>query len=89
MIAVRTIDAEIGELACAADVKRKIEDALRQHAELDARNIVVTASGSTVTLEGHVSSWMERQQAELAAWRTPGVSRVIDNLNMRPSCAMP
>jgi osmotically-inducible protein OsmY len=71
--------------ACAADVKKKIEEALRRHAQLDAQNIVVNATDGTVTLEGHVSSWLERQQAEVAAWQAPGVSRVIDNLSMRPS----
>jgi osmotically-inducible protein OsmY len=71
--------------ACAPDVKKKIEDALRRHAELDAQNIVVKTTDGTVTLEGHVSSWLERQQAEMAAWQARGVSRVIDNLSMRPS----
>lgn len=71
--------------ACAPDVKKKIEDALRRHAELDAQNIVVKTADGTVTLEGHVSSWLERQQAEIAAWQAPGVSRVINNLSMRPS----
>jgi osmotically-inducible protein OsmY len=71
--------------ACAPDVKKRIEDALRRRAELDAQNIVVKTSDGTVTLEGHVSSWLERQQAEMAAWQAPGVSRVIDNLSMRPS----
>lgn len=70
---------------CAPDVKKKIEDALRRHAELDAQNIVVKTADGTVTLEGHVSSWLERQQAEIAAWQAPGVSRVINNLSMRPS----
>jgi osmotically-inducible protein OsmY len=71
--------------ACAPDVKKKIEDALRRRAELDAQNIVVRTADGTVTLEGHVSSWLERQQAEIAAWQAPGVSRVINNLSMRPS----
>jgi osmotically-inducible protein OsmY len=70
---------------CAPDVKKKIEDALRRRAELDAENIVVKTAAGTVTLEGHVSSWLERQQAEMAAWQAIGVSRVINNLNMRPS----
>jgi osmotically-inducible protein OsmY len=75
--------------AWAPDVKRKIEDALRRHAELEAQNIVVHTADGTVTLEGHVSSWLERQQAEMAAWQTRGVSRVIDNLSMRPSSRTP
>jgi osmotically-inducible protein OsmY len=71
--------------ADATDIKKRIEDSLRRRAELDAQNIVVKTSDGTVTLEGYVSSWLERQQAELTAWQAPGVSRVIDNLSMRPS----
>ena len=70
--------------ASVEDVKTKIEDAFRRRAQLDARNIRVTASGGTVTLEGEVHSWGERQQAESAAWQAPGVSRVVDRISVRP-----
>jgi osmotically-inducible protein OsmY len=80
---------DIRNQAWAPDVKKKIEEALRRHAELEAQNIVVHTADGTVTLEGHVSSWLERQQAEMAAWQARGVSRVIDNLSMRPSPRTP
>jgi osmotically-inducible protein OsmY len=70
--------------ASAEDVKSKIEDAFRRRAQLDARNISVTATDGTVTLEGEVHSWGERQQAETAAWQAPGVSQVIDKVSVRP-----
>src|ERR1700693_1356533 len=46
--------------AFAAEVKSKIEEALRRSAELDARRITVKIEGSTVKLYGSVSSWAER-----------------------------
>ena len=68
----------------AAEVKGKIQDAIRRRAQTDAQNIQVKAADGAVTLEGQVSSWAERQQAEMAAWQAPGVSKVIDNLSVRP-----
>ena len=58
------------------EVRRKIEDALRRSAELDASRITVEANGSEVILRGTVKSWAERQEAERAAWAAPGVTRV-------------
>ena len=63
-----------------ADVKRRIEQALRRHAELEASRISVSAVESTVTLTGTVNSLYERQMAERAAWSAPGVRHVIDRI---------
>lgn len=67
-----------------AEVKTKIEDALRRSAEVDARRITVSASDSTITLAGNVRSWFERGEAERAAWAAPGVTRVIDQIAVVP-----
>ena len=67
-----------------AEVKTKIEEALRRSAEVDARRIYVSAQNGTVTLDGNVHSLFEKQQAERAAWSAPGVSRVIDNIAVTP-----
>lgn len=67
-----------------SDVESKILEAFRRRALLDAKDIKVTTSEGTVTLEGEVHSWQERQQAETAAWQAPGVSQVVDNLRVRP-----
>lgn len=67
-----------------ADVKAKIEAALKRHAEVDARNILVEADGGTVTLRGRVRSWAERDEAEKAAWRAPGVREVRNLIMIEP-----
>jgi osmotically-inducible protein OsmY len=62
------------------EVRRKIEDALRRNAELDASRITVEANGSEVILRGTLKSWAERQEAERAAWAAPGVTRVDNRI---------
>jgi osmotically-inducible protein OsmY len=62
------------------EVKRKIEEALRRSAEVDASRITVEANGSEVILKGTVRSWIEREEAERAAWAAPGVTRVDDRI---------
>jgi osmotically-inducible protein OsmY len=64
----------------ASSVKEAIEKALKRNAELDAKNIKVTADGGKITLAGSVSSWDERQEASSAAWNAPGVTGVENDL---------
>ena len=62
------------------EIRRKIEDAFRRSAELDASRISVEANGSEVILRGTVKSWAERQEAERAAWAAPGVMKVDNRI---------
>jgi osmotically-inducible protein OsmY len=62
------------------EIRRKIEDALRRSAEVDASRITVEANGSEVILRGTVRSWAERQEAERATWAAPGVTRVDNRI---------
>ncbi len=62
------------------EIRRKIEDAFRRSAELDASRITVEASGGEVILRGTVKSWAERQEAERTAWAAPGVTKVDNRI---------
>jgi osmotically-inducible protein OsmY len=64
------------------EVKRKIEEALKRNAELEASDISISASGSSITLSGHVNTWHQREIAEQAAWSAPGVTAVTDQLQV-------
>jgi osmotically-inducible protein OsmY len=66
--------------ASSGDVQARIENAIKRHAELDSRQITVSAVGGRVTLRGKVRSWAERGDAESAAWSAPGVTAVTDEL---------
>lgn len=65
------------------DVKQEITKALKRHAEVEASRVKVSVhDGGTVSLEGDVDSWDERQAAVHAAWCTPGVHAVEDHLRI-------
>lgn len=68
----------------AEDVKRRIEEAFRRSADVDARQVSVEASDGEVTLRGTVSSLSEKEEAQRTAWSAPGVSRVIDHIEISP-----
>lgn len=66
----------------AADIGKKIQDALVRHASREARHIDISVDGSQVTLEGTVNSWAERRAAQGVAWSAPGVTTVVNHLDI-------
>ncbi len=92
--AARSRGAEIGEKAAVA--AQRVGDSLEEGSltakikakmVLDdlvkARTINVTTTGTTVTLTGTVHSEQERTRAVTLARETEGVTRVIDQLEVR------
>ena len=69
-------------VAKVSDIKSRIENALKRHAEVEAKAISVSVSNGRVTLNGNVDSWDEKQAVETAAWSTPGVQAVEDHLRI-------
>ncbi len=66
----------------AAQVKGKIESALQRQARKDLSSIQIATSGGKVTLTGKASSWQSIQDASHAAWAAPGVTDVVDKIQM-------
>ncbi len=66
------------------EVKSNIEKALERSARLDAGRIQVEARDGKVILSGTVRSWVEREEAEDAAWATEGVSDVENRITIAP-----
>ncbi|MEN3385030.1 MAG: hypothetical protein V7608_5074 [Hyphomicrobiales bacterium] len=67
-----------------AEIKKKIQEAFKRNAEVDANRIVVETEGSAVILKGTVRSWIEREEAERVAWSAPGVTKVEDRIVVAP-----
>ena len=72
----------IAPKASPADIRARIEKALKRQAELDMFNISVAVSDGSVTLDGKVHSLTERRIAEQAVWAAPGIHKVNDRLTV-------
>jgi len=66
----------------STEIRTKIEAALQRAAALDAQRITVETEGSKVFLRGRVRAWAEREEAEHAAWRAPGVTQVENQITI-------
>lgn len=71
-------------LVAAEDIKLRIEEAFRRNAEIAASRVAVNTNGTEVTLRGRVRTWAEREQAQRSAWSVTPVTKVTNNLRVRP-----
>lgn len=79
---VRFVDnrIELTRRVSARDAGERIRNALRRDALIDAHNITVTVSDTVVRLTGTVRSFEERREAERAAWNSPHVEHVDNQI---------
>jgi osmotically-inducible protein OsmY len=66
----------------AADVRQRIENALKRNAEVEAGAIKVSVQNGRVTLDGKVKAFYERDLIERTAWSAPGVTSVEDRISI-------
>ncbi|TXL57519.1 BON domain-containing protein [Aeromicrobium terrae] len=65
------------------DTEKMIKAALMRNASVDANSIHVNVIGNKVVLHGTVGSYAEKKQAGYAAWSSPHVSEVDNQIVIR------
>lgn len=66
----------------STDIKQKINAAFHRSATIDSGKVTVEVEGSKVTLTGKVRSFVEKEDAERAAWAAPGVISVVSKIEI-------
>lgn len=61
-------------------VEKNIRRALQRSADIEANNIDIRTVGNKVIIKGKARSWAERREIERAAWSSPGVTEIEDDL---------
>jgi osmotically-inducible protein OsmY len=74
---------EVRPAVKATDVKAKIQSAFERQASLDAKDININVDDTAVVLRGSVHSWREKDDAAIAAWAAPGVTRVDNRFQVQ------
>ena len=65
-----------------AKVREQVKAALDRRGTTDAKSILVETFGSTVTLSGNAAHWESIEYAANAAWTVPGVTEVVDHVQL-------
>ena len=68
----------IKSVATSENIKKRINAAFHRQATLDASRLTVETIGTKAILKGTVRSFAEKEEAESAAWTSPGILN-IDN----------
>ena len=68
--------------ATPINVEHQIKKAFARSANIDAKNIKVTINNQELTLSGTVHSVKEKDDAEIAAYNAPGITNVINQLEV-------
>lgn len=86
LVGVRDVDSRVTltRRPSAEDAAERIRGAIRRSALLDAGSIEVTMEGTEAVLSGMVHSFAERRQAEKAAWASPHVTAVRNDIVVVP-----
>lgn len=63
-----------------SQVEASIRGALARQADREADPLNVAVNGATVTLKGRVHSRVERDAMQGAAWSSPGVTTVVNDI---------
>lgn len=70
--------------AVGHDMHRRISQAIFRLATIDAKGIDVSVTGSVAHLRGTVTTWLQRQTAERAAYDAPGITLVDNQILVDP-----
>ena len=70
----------IKPLLRSADVERQVQDALIRAFHGQPRQVAIDVNGSQLVLRGKVRSWAELEAVRNAAWSTPGIVSVVNEL---------
>jgi osmotically-inducible protein OsmY len=65
-----------------SDIADRINKALRRNALVDDAQITVSNVGATIYLDGTSDSWTARDEADATAWNAPGVTDVVDRIEI-------
>ncbi|WP_055443447.1 BON domain-containing protein [Lacinutrix himadriensis] len=71
--------------ATPQNVVNQIKKAFERSANIDAKNINVAIHNQELTLSGTVRSMKEKEDAEIAAYHAPGITNVINQLEVEYS----
>jgi osmotically-inducible protein OsmY len=75
-------DIGLSSALSTAAIQANVEAALTRVAQADPAHCSVHVRGNEVTLSGMFESWVQRDSAEQAAWCTPGVRSVINEIRV-------